>query len=269
MSPPKRIISDIHPIFGRLAYAYLNRIEVSALSRADHIVAITDDFKPFLRKWHIDLGKTSVIPNWGPIERIPVLPRRNSFSEQHGLSDKFVIVYSGTLGKKQGISLIIETATKLADHNDICFVVATDERGHDHLKRQLAGKVLPNLLQLPLQTSRRYPYLLASADLLLVSLDKAAGSYCVPSKLWSAFCAQRASIVAIDRENLCARITNEINAGVVIPPNSVEQCVSTINNLKINQPLRLDMGKRARRYAERFFPISRVADTFETIIDTK
>ncbi len=265
----RSIISDIHPVIGRLAYAYLNRIEVRALSRADHIIAITDDFIPFLRQWHIDPTKIGIIPNWGPIERIPVLQRRNFFSDQHGLNDKFVVLYSGTLGKKQGISLIIETATKLTGHDDICFVIATDERGHDYLKWQLAGRVLPNLMQLPLQTPSRYPYLLASADLLLVSLDKEAGAYCVPSKLWAAFCAQRASIVAIDRENLCARITNEISAGVVISPNSVDQCVSAITELKINGPLRLDMGKRARRYAERFFPISNVADTFETILEAR
>ncbi len=72
-------------------------------SIANHIVAITNDFIPYLNQWNIDPAKVSVIPNWGPIEQIPVLPRNNQFSDSHGFSEKFVILYCGTLGKKQGI----------------------------------------------------------------------------------------------------------------------------------------------------------------------
>ena len=104
------IISNVSRTLGRFAYAYLNGIETDTLSIADHIVAITDDFIPYLNQWNIDLDKVSIIPNWGPIERIPVLPRINPFSKNHGLNEKFVILYCGTLGKKQDIQLITNTA---------------------------------------------------------------------------------------------------------------------------------------------------------------
>ena len=126
----RSVISDINRTLGCLVYNYLNKIEFNTLLHADHIVSITDDFIPFLNQWNIDPSKVSVIPNWGSIEQIPVLPRNNKFSNQYGLNEKFVILYCGTLGRKQGIQLIVDTAAGLMDENEILFVVATDERGH-------------------------------------------------------------------------------------------------------------------------------------------
>lgn len=263
----KSILSNVNRVLGRLVYGYMNRIEIGLLTQADHIISITDDFYPYLNAWNIDPAKVSLIPNWGPIEQIPVLPRKNRFSAHHGLDEKFAVLYSGTLGKKQDVQLIAATAARLADDGDILFVVATDERGHKLLNHHVAGKNFANLLQLPLQPSQRYPYLLASSDVTMVTQDRSAGNYCVPSKLWSAYCAQKASVVAVGKHNLCARITNQIGAGIVISPGSVDQCAAAIRRLKKNPSLRVAMEANARRYAERCFPISSVADKFEAVID--
>jgi colanic acid biosynthesis glycosyl transferase WcaI len=263
----KSIISNINRFLGHFAYRYLNRIEIDALARADHIISITDDFYPYLNAWNIDPAKVSLIPNWGPIEQIPVLPRKNRFSAHYGLDEKFVVLYSGTLGKKQDIRLIVDTAVRLADDGDIRFVVATDARGHQLLNTWVAGKGLSNLLRLPLQPTHRYPYLLAASDLTMVTLDRSASTYCVPSKLWSAYCAQKASVVAVDKQNLCARTTDRIGAGIVIPPGSVDQCVAAITRLKENPSLAVTMGANARRYAECRFPISAIGDQFEAVIE--
>ena len=262
----KSILSDVSPTLGSFVYSYLNNIEIDALSRANHIIAITDDFIPFLKQWNIDPAKVSIIPNWGPIEQIPVMSRRNRFSDICGSNEKFVVLYSGTLGKKQDIKLIANTAAKLADDNEILFIIATDARGQNLIKQNLSEKDLPNLLKLSLQPAPMYPYLLASSDVALVTLETTAGIYCVPSKLWSIYCAQKPSIVAIDNRNLCARITENIRAGIVITPGSVDECIAAIKELKKNKSLRFSMGKNARRYAEKYFPISPIAEAFEKIV---
>jgi colanic acid biosynthesis glycosyl transferase WcaI len=262
----KTILSDFSPTLSSFAYRYLNKIEIDALSRANHIIAITDDFIPFLKQWNIDSDKVSIIPNWGPIEQFPVIGRRNRFSCKYGLNEKFVILYSGTLGKKQDIKLIVNTVNKLSDDSEILFIIASDARGQDLIKQQLSEKDLPNLLRLSLQPAPIYPYLLASSDVALVTLDATAGIYCAPSKLWSIYCAQKPSIVAVDNGNLCARITKNINAGIVIIPGSVNECIAAIRELKENKSLRESMGMNARKYAEKYFPISPIADAFEKIV---
>jgi len=262
----KFILSDVNTALGSFVYKYFNKIEINTLSKANHIIAITDGFIPFLQQWNIDPTKVSVIKNWGPLEQIPVLSRENTFSDHYGLNDKFVVLYSGTLGKKQDIKLIADTVIKLAYDNEIFFVIATDARGQKFIKQQLSETDLPNLLKLPLQSTHNYPYLLASSDVALVTLEETASKYCVPSKLWSNYCAQKPSIVAVDKRNLCARITENIRAGIVISPGSVDECSAAIRELKKNKTLRVSMGSNARRYAEKNFPISPITDVFETII---
>lgn len=253
-------------LLSRFAFHYLNRMEIKTLAKADHIVSITDDFAAYLHQWDIDMVKVSVIPNWGPIEQIPVLPRKNPFSDHYGLNDKFIVLYAGTLGKKQDIPLIADTVARFGSADEILFVIATDQRGQKLLERHLPENNLANLLQLPLQPSHLYPYLLASADVSLVTLDSSAGNYCVPSKLWSAYCAQRPSIVSVDRQNASARTTEAVNAGIVIPPGSADACIRAIRILKEQPSMRIRMGKNARGYAEKYFPIHQISDAFETIL---
>jgi colanic acid biosynthesis glycosyl transferase WcaI len=154
----KTIFSHINHAFGRIAYAYLSRIERESLSMANHVVSITDDFNPYLNRWHIDPAKVSLIPNWGPIEQIPVLPRKNRFSAHYGLDEKFVVLYSGTLGKKQDIQLIADTAARLADDSDIHFVVATDARGQKLLNTNWLEKVSPICFSCRFNPHTDYPY---------------------------------------------------------------------------------------------------------------
>ena len=262
----KKILSDVNQTIGTIMYRYFRSIEIDTLNKANHIIIITEDFIPVLKGWNIDTERVSIIQNWGPIEKIPVILRKNRFSVKYELNDKFVVLYSGTLGKKQDIKLITETAERMADDNEILFIIATDGRGQNLLKKQLAKKGLPNLLKLQLQPLHIYPYLLASSDVALVTLEASAGMYCVPSKLWSIYCAQKSSIVAVDKRNLCARITEDIRAGIVINPGSVDECITAIKELKKNKSMRESMGRNARGYAEKFFPITPIADAFESII---
>ncbi|KKL13601.1 hypothetical protein LCGC14_2524110, partial [marine sediment metagenome] len=80
--------------------AWYGALEAKMLRESDAVVCISDDFTDILSKWGVSDDRVTMIANWASIEEIPVLSKRNDFSEAHGLSDKFVILYSGTLGMK-------------------------------------------------------------------------------------------------------------------------------------------------------------------------
>ena len=118
---------------------------------------------------------------------------------------------------------------------------------------------------LPLQPISVLPCLLASADILLSVLEDSAGSFCVPSKVWSGFCAAKPSLLVVHDENLAARITKDIRAGLVVSPGWVNGVVDAIKYLKKEPSLCESMAKNARRYAERNFFIPTITDSFENI----
>ncbi len=89
-----------------------DRIERRIARKSAAIVAISPTFLTRLREWKV-ADKAIVVPNWAPIDELPVRPRRNAWSERMGLSDTPVVLYSGTLGLKHDPSLLALMADEL------------------------------------------------------------------------------------------------------------------------------------------------------------
>lgn len=66
--------------FGKIIGNYFKSLEKKQLKRSNFIVNITDDFNPLFEKWGIPLSKIIVIPNWAPINEIPLVDKNNNFS---------------------------------------------------------------------------------------------------------------------------------------------------------------------------------------------
>ena len=252
---------------GKIVGSLFKSIEKKILNRSNHIVTIADDFVDTIINWGINDNKTSVIPNWSPIEQIPVLQKNNNFSEKHGLENKFVVLYSGTMGMKHDPYIVSYSAEKLINATDIVFVVITDGIGMDILKKEKQLKQLNNLILMDFQPFEIFPQVLASGDVLLTLLEKDAGVFSVPSKVWSGYCAGRPSILVMPEENLAAKRTVENEAGVVIPNNESDTLAEKILGLKNNPDLCKMYGNNARKFAEDNFSIGKIADKFEKIIN--
>jgi len=251
---------------GKIVGSFFKSIEYKILARSNHIITIADDFVDTIKDWGIIENKTSVIPNWSPIEQIPVLQKNNDFSRKHGLENKFVVLYSGTMGMKHDPFIVSNAAEKLKNESEIVFVVITDGIGMIVLKEEKQSKQLNNLILMDFQPFEIFPQVLASGDVLLTLLEKDAGVFSVPSKVWSGYCAGRPSLLVMPEENLAVRRTIEIEAGVVIPNDESNTLADRILKLKNNPQLCKIYGDNARKFAQENFRIETIADKFEKII---
>ena len=263
----KSILTRKFGMLGKIIGEVFKSIERNILKRSDHIIIISDDYVNTISNWGIMRGKSTVIPNWSPIEQISVLPKVNTFSRQHNIEDKFVILYSGTMGMKHNPYIISKAAKKLLNHTDIIFLVITDGMGMDILKEEKEALKLDNLLLLPFQSFDKFPKVLASANILLTLLEKDAGVYSVPSKVWSGYCAGRTSLLVVPEKNLAAKRTKAINAGIVVPNDESNKLNEKILYLKNNPALCNVYGQNARNFAEDNFKIDKIADRFEIIVN--
>jgi glycosyltransferase involved in cell wall biosynthesis len=259
------LLSQKIPVVGNLIGQFLKVFEKGNLRRSDAIVCICDDFKEILQGWNIK-ENVYIIPNWAPIDKIPSLPKENSWSKQYNLKDQFVVLYSGTMGMKHNPEIITAAASRLKDHHDIQFVVVSEGEGADFIAKEATEKNL-HIRVLPFQDFDQLPKVLASADVLLTVLEKDAGVFSVPSKVWSYYCAARASFLCVPKNNLSARITLANKAGIVIENDQSfsEQILYYKNNV---QELHL-MGSNARSYAEKNFNINDITNSFVKIIISK
>ena len=243
-------------------------LEAAMLRRSDRIVSITEDFMHIFKSYGIDPRLVEVIQNWAPLERVPLLPKDNSWTKKHGLLETFNIIYSGTMGMKHNPQLLLEVALQYRNQNRIRVVVISEGVGANFLAEKKAALGLENLMILPFQPFDDLPAVLAAGDILVAVLEPAAGVFSVPSKVLTYMCAGRPMLLSVPLNNLAARNVIEHESGLVAPPDDVPAFMAHCRRLVSERKLRARLGDNARRFAEKHFDINEITDRFEHLLQT-
>ncbi|MFC1542963.1 glycosyltransferase family 4 protein [Candidatus Neomarinimicrobiota bacterium] len=262
----QKLLGKKIPIFGDLIGQYYMNLERLLLQKSNYIVAITVDFTELLKDWGICEENIAVIPNWAPIDELPVKPKDNAWAHSHGLTDKFVFIYSGTLGLKHNPNILFQLAGRFQNYKDVRVVVISEGRGAEWLRKRMQIQHLDNLIIMDYQDYQVLPDVLSAADVLVAILEPEAGVFSVPSKVLTYLCFGRPLLLAVPRENLAARIVESENAGLAAAPNEAEEFLEAAQTLFEDEEIRDAMGKNAKRYAERVFNINIIAEKFIDLI---
>ncbi len=262
-----RILKNKLPIAGDLIGRYYIDLEKTLLRQSDHIVLITEDFEPLMKEWGIDGEMLSVIPNWAPIDQLPVHPKKNSWSEDKSLQNGFNFMYTGTLGMKHNPNLLLRLAAYFKDTQDLRIIVISEGPGAGWLARMKEEHGLTNLLLMEYQPFEQLPEVMASADVLIALLEKDAGFFSVPSKVLTYLCSQRPLLLAVPENNLAAKIVAQNNAGIVTQPEDIRQFIDAAVKLFNDESLREIQGQNGRKYAETHFGISGITEKFVGILN--
>jgi glycosyltransferase involved in cell wall biosynthesis len=252
------------PFVGTIASWYYDKLEAKLLRNSDAVILISEDFREETKRWNVPDKNIYVIPNWAPIDELPVVPKENQWSIRHNLDKTFNIIYSGTLGLKHNPQLLLDLAKYFKKHNEVRIVVISEGLGSDYLLDKKQKENLNNLILLKYQAFEELPNTLGTADILIAILEKEAGRFSVPSKVLSYLCTNRALLLSVPAENLSSRIVNTNNAGIVVDPEDTDAFIKAAEEMMHDKELRTTMAANGRRYAEQTFNIEKIADKFES-----
>ncbi|MCL8381827.1 WcaI family glycosyltransferase [Xanthobacter aminoxidans] len=177
----------------RLAAAF----ELFCLSRFDTIVTISQRMAEKIAEKGIPEERIALVRNWVDLGHIRPSPTDFAYREELGLPrDAFVALYSGNVGPKQGLDVVVEAARLLADRNDIVFAIAGEGPSLEGLRRQAAD--LPNVRFLPFQPYARLSQFLSVCDLHLLPQQASAADLVLPSKLGGMLASGRTILVTAE-----------------------------------------------------------------------
>jgi glycosyltransferase involved in cell wall biosynthesis len=262
----RAIISKRSYLLGALAGWYYERTEQSLLRRSDQVIVITPDFYDVTDRFGVPRERVHLLPNWCPLDDIPVLSRDNAWATARELENKLCVMYSGQLGMKHNPQALVSLAQALQVIPDARLVIVAEGPGADKLKEIVKTLGLNNVLMLPFNTYEDLPKSLATADVLVAILDDQGGSYCVPSKVLTYLCAGRPIVMSVKEDNLAGRIIHENHAGLVVRTSDHESLIKAVEQLLSDPAMRQSMGQSGRAYAESHFDIERITDRFESIL---
>ncbi len=251
-------IYDVYPQVGVELGIFRNPVVVRAvgalqrwiLNSADYVRVISEAFVPSLIEFGIPEKKIKLVYLWVDTEEIYPLPRQNSFSAEHGLDEKFVVLYAGNIGLSQGLENVLKVAQRLSSHKHIRFVFVGEGAGRERLVAQAETMKLQNVMFIPFQPRARVSEVLATANVSLISLQPGMGGESLPSKAFSILASGRPILAAIDTNSPICGLVERSQAGICVPSGDENRLVEAILSLEAT-PERLNtMGQSGRAYAE-------------------
>lgn len=216
------------------------------MRRFDRVSTISPNMLTRLANKGVPLERTVLFPNWVDIESVFPLPYVSPMRAALGIRDEELLaLYSGNMGEKQGLEVVLEVARKLADYPAVRFVLCGDGAARPRLQAAYAD--LPNVRWLPLQPLEKLNDLLNAADLHLLPQRADVEDLVMPSKLTGMLASGR-PVVATARQG--SQIAEALlDCGVVVEPGDVESFVRVILELTEDKGRRTELGGRAREYA--------------------
>ncbi|MCZ4499906.1 MAG: glycosyl transferase family 1 [Marmoricola sp.] len=234
--------------------------------RSAAVVVIADSFVAVHADWGT-ADKTTVIPNWAPLDEIVPVPRANPWSAEQGLDGLRTLLYSGTLGLKHNPALLVGLAAAVREAGTPVHLVVVNEGPAEEILRSEAARLAVPLTLLPFQPYERLSEVLGSGDVLVVLLEQDAGAFSVPSKTLSYLCAGRPIAGFMPAENLASRLVGDAD-GLVLPPreDSLAEAAQWVSRVLADDEELARLGKQSRALAEREFALEGCADRFEAIL---
>lgn len=192
-------------------------------------------------------ASTSYFPNWVDLNEIFPLEQESRLRSELSIpTGRFVALYSGNMGEKQGLEIVLEAAHRLISHPEILFVLA----GEGAAKARLfeAYGHLPNVLWLQLQPAERLNELLNIADVHLLPQRADAADLVMPSKLTGMLASGRPVLATAHAGTQVAGVVS--SCGKVVKPGDVEGFVAGLLELANSPQMRAELGTAARQAAQ-------------------
>lgn len=208
----------------------------------------------------VDADRLLFFPNWAEVARFQNVQRSQSLLQRLGVDPaKKVLLYSGNIGEKQGLEVLVQAAQRLAPQQHLAFLIVGEGAGKARLVEQVQRLGLTNVIFAPLQPYEDLPALLASADCHLVIQKRGAADAVLPSKLTNILAVGGNSVITADPETtlglLCAQYPG---IATCIEPESVDALIRGIEtSLAMPSPNRI-----AGFYAEENLEKERILSRF-------
>lgn len=253
-------VQDIYPdvviftgvIRSKSLISMLRLAERLLYRNATYITVISEGFKKNLLSKKVSPDKIKVIPNWIDTQEIRTLPRENSFRKEHNIKpEKFVLLYSGTIGIVSGAEVLVDVAKKLLDYKDILILLVGEGVLKDRMESQAGLLNLPNIHFLPFQPREKLAEVQAVADICILTLSPGMGKTSAPSKVLGYMAAARPIIATVDGDSDTAFLIQRAQCGIVVEPGNPAKLINAIVELYHDPNKRHQLGSNGRDYLER------------------
>ncbi|MEG3637824.1 glycosyltransferase family 4 protein [Magnetococcus sp. PR-3] len=248
----------------------LQWIRNASLKHAYSNVVISKAMKQRLQQEGVASSKLHLIYNWSITPVIDVADDQpNPYREQWALEHRFVLAYSGNMGRAHLFDALAEVVEKTAGQTRIQWLFIGGGPKREALFQRLSDLQGDTVQFQPYQSQENLNQTLKVADLHLVSLTPEMEGLIFPSKLCGILQAGRGVIFIGDPKSEMAQLILAYQCGLVFHPNDAENLYRAVVELSQDIDLCEEMGRRALVLSQELFAREEMLKTWESLISIK
>jgi glycosyltransferase involved in cell wall biosynthesis len=180
----------------------LSRLLLHSLRKADRIIALDRFMKQRIQAKGIDEAKILVIPPWSHDEYVRFNPAgREEFRARYGLTQKFVVMYSGNHSPCHPLDTVLQAAERLANRDEIIFCLVGGGSEFRKIRREVGLRGTRNILCIPYQPIDKLSASLSAADLHIVLMGDPFVGIVHPCKIYNILAVGRSFLYVGPRES--------------------------------------------------------------------
>jgi len=253
--------------FSDRTFHYIKKFRNNSLRQARKNVVLGDSMKKVLWANRINPSKIKVIHNWADEKAIkPIEPDDNFLRRSWGLNKKFVVGYSGNMGRAHDLDVIMAAAEKLKENKQIHFLFIGGGAQLKALQLFVVDKMLENVMFQPYQERDQLAVSLSVADVHLISLKPSLEGLIVPSKFYGITAVGRPAIYLGDQIGDIASIIQEVSCGYALDSDDVDGLVESISSLADDPDLCRGMGIEARKLFDQRFTKTQALEAWTQLL---
>jgi len=248
------------------AVPWISRLAQFIYRHAAAITVISPGFKRNLINKGVPAEKIHVIPNWADEEIYRPVPRDETLAAEHGLAERFNVIYGGNLGAAQALDNVLEAAALLRDLPGVQFVLIGDGVDEVRLREIAQERGLDNVRFIARQPAERMPYFFALADALLVHLKRdPLFEITIPSKTIAYLACGRPILSCVAGD--AAEVVQSAGAGLVCPPEDPAALAQAVRDLyAMSADQREAMGHSGRHAFLANYTRAVLVDRYEALL---
>lgn len=236
---------------GKLLRRLAERWERGTLGGFDRVSSISGAMLQRVVAKGVAPHRAVLLPNWVDLDAIQPQGDEsraaNPYRRELGIGpEAMVLLYSGSMNRKQGLQILVEVIRQLADVEHLIWLLAGEGPNKAELAEGLAGFQQVRLLSL--QPLERLNDWLNLADVHLLPQRAGAADLVLPSKLLGILASGRPVVATSAADSELGQLAEQ--AGLRVEPEDPAGFAAAIRRLVGDGALRQQRGQAARQLAE-------------------
>ncbi|HMO61160.1 MAG TPA: glycosyltransferase family 4 protein [Ferruginibacter sp.] len=256
------LVFDVYPdallsykVFRKISFlsAVWEKANRKVYAKAERIYTVSPGMKNMLCKY-TSAENITVVPLWSNNNLVKPVPKsENEFIRKYKLQDKFIVMYSGNLGRTHNVEAIIDVAAALHD-TDILFLIIGDGDKKEQITTAVNEKQLSNVCLLPWQPASMLMHSLSAADIGIVTLSNEAGNFSIPSKIFDLISTGTPLLCIANKHTELVQLVSKYGIGKSFTKENVKEMAAYILELKHNPATCQQLQQNALAASRDFTP---------------